>query len=89
MPETGFFEDNLNGGDYYPFGMLMVGRHWSVGTPYKYGFNGHQKEMDLNTSGNLNTAEFWEYDTRLGRRWNPDLVLKLYESPYTTKCLFI
>ena len=28
------------------------------------------------------SAEFWQYDTRLGRRWNVDPVLKEYESPY-------
>ena len=33
-------------------------------------------------SGNLNTAEFWEYDTRLGRRWNIDPVVKPWISPY-------
>ena len=25
---------------------------------------------------------FWEYDTRLGRRWNVDTVVKQWESPY-------
>ncbi len=28
------------------------------------------------------TAEFWEYDTRLGRRWNVDPVVKEFESSY-------
>ena len=28
------------------------------------------------------TAEFWQYDSRLGRRWNVDPVFKEYESPY-------
>ena len=28
------------------------------------------------------TTEFWQYDTRLGRRWNVDPVFKEYESPY-------
>ena len=34
--------------------------------------------------GNHNTAKFWEYDTRLGRRWNVDPVKKYHESPYAT-----
>jgi hypothetical protein len=34
--------------------------------------------------GNHNTALFWEYDTRLGRRWNIDPVKKEWESPYAT-----
>lgn len=33
-------------------------------------------------TGNLNTAQFWEYDTRLGRRWNMDRVTKPWQSPY-------
>ena len=28
------------------------------------------------------SAEFWQYDSRLGRRWNVDPVFKEYESPY-------
>ena len=28
------------------------------------------------------SAEFWQYDSRLGRRWNVDPVCKEYESPY-------
>ncbi|MDP3929526.1 MAG: hypothetical protein Q8R57_10930 [Bacteroidota bacterium] len=28
------------------------------------------------------SAEFWEYDTRLGRRWNQDPIVKPNESPY-------
>ena len=33
-------------------------------------------------NGNLNTAEFWEYDPRLGRRWDVDPVVKSYEASY-------
>ncbi len=32
--------------------------------------------------GNINTAEFWEYDARLGRRWNVDPVLKVELSSF-------
>jgi hypothetical protein len=41
-----------------------------AGAAYRYGFNGQEKDDEVCGSGNLNTAEFWEYDTRLGRRWN-------------------
>ena len=34
--------------------------------------------------GNSYTAEFWEYDPRLGRRWNVDPIVKYHESPYAT-----
>lgn len=33
-------------------------------------------------NGNLNTAEYWEYDTRLGRRWNIDPLADANEAPY-------
>jgi len=39
---------------------------------YEFGFNGQMKTNEIAGVGNHNTAEFWEYDTRLGRRWNRD-----------------
>ena len=33
-------------------------------------------------SGSSYTAEYWQYDSRIGRRWNKDPVIKVYESPY-------
>ncbi len=29
------------------------------------------------------TAEYWEYDSRLGRRWNVDLLTYEWQSSYT------
>jgi hypothetical protein len=49
---------------------------------YRFGFNTQEKDDEVYGAGNLNTAEFWEYDTRLGRRWNLDQVVKVWESPY-------
>jgi len=42
--------------------------------------------MDNEVSGNGNsyTAMFWEYDSRLGRRWNTDLITYPWQSPYAT-----
>jgi hypothetical protein len=57
--------------DYYPFGMGQPGRSFSS-ADYRYGFNGQEKTDEISGSGNHNTALFWEYDTRLGRRWNRD-----------------
>ena len=51
---------------------------------YRYGFNGHEKSDEIKGSGNSYTAEFWEYDPRVGRRWNVDPIRKEYESPYAT-----
>jgi hypothetical protein len=39
---------------------------------YRFGFNTQEKDDEIYGEGNLNTAMFWEYDTRLGRRWNLD-----------------
>lgn len=56
--------------DYNVFGSPTTGRN---STPnYRYGFNGQEKLDEISGSGNHNTAEFGELDTRLGRRWNQD-----------------
>jgi RHS repeat-associated protein len=70
--------------DNYPFGMPMPNRTYSLssGSKYRFGFNGQEKDDEVYGPGNLNTAEFWEYDTRIGRRWNADPVVKEQLSPY-------
>jgi hypothetical protein len=50
---------------------------------YRFGFNGQEKVNEIAGTGNHNTAKFWEYDTRLGRRWNIDPVVKQWESGYS------
>jgi hypothetical protein len=49
---------------------------------YRYGFNGQEKVDEIAGVGNHNTALFWEYDTRLGRRWNLDPVDQVKISNY-------
>jgi len=39
---------------------------------YRYGFNGQEKDNEIAGEGNSYTAQFWQYDSRLGRRWNVD-----------------
>ncbi|WP_188315972.1 RHS repeat domain-containing protein [Chitinophaga agrisoli] len=39
---------------------------------YRYGFNGQEKSDEVEGGGSGYTAEFWEYDGRIGRRWNID-----------------
>ncbi|HQH17916.1 MAG TPA: hypothetical protein PKZ43_00040 [Bacteroidales bacterium] len=63
------------------FGQLMPGRNVSS-NEYKFGFNGQEKDDEIGGSGNYNTALYWEYDTRTGRRWNTDPIMKDWESPY-------
>jgi hypothetical protein len=61
----------LPGHDYYPFGMLMPGRSFSYEN-YGFGYNTQEKVDEISGAGNHTTALYWEYDTRLGRRWNQD-----------------
>jgi RHS repeat-associated protein len=49
---------------------------------YRYGFNGMEKDDEVAGSGNSYTAEFWQYDSRLGRRWNIDPVDQISISNY-------
>lgn len=53
---------------------------------YRYGFNTQERDDEIAGFGNIMTAEYWEYDTRLGRRWNLDPAFKLFpwQSPYLT-----
>ena len=61
----------------------MPGRKYSVAnTNYRYGFNGQEKSTEINGSENLYTAQFWEYDSRIGRRWNMDPKPSVGISPY-------
>jgi len=53
--------------DYAAFGVRLAGRN---GGSYRYGFNGQEKEPEI--AEGIYTAEFWQYDSRLGRRWNID-----------------
>ena len=57
--------------DYYPFGFPMPGRSFTMGG-YRYFFNGQEADNEVLGEGVSLTAEFWQYDTRLGRRWNVD-----------------
>ena len=67
---------------YEPFGSLLPGRNYSA-QEYNYGFNGQLKDNEIyNATGTAYAAEFWEYDTRAGRRWNMDPVDKPWISPY-------
>jgi hypothetical protein len=54
--------------------MITVGRNWTSGSgeEYRFGFNGQEQEDEVYGNGHLYTATFWEYDSRIGRRWNLD-----------------
>ncbi len=65
--------------DYYPFGMQMPGRfETAAGHEYRYGQGGQEKESEITGSESHYSAEYWMYDSRLGRRWNVDPMFKNY-----------
>ncbi|MBW6484347.1 MAG: hypothetical protein K0B10_14990 [Vicingaceae bacterium] len=63
---------------------MMPTATYHFGKEYRYGFNGQEKDNEVAGSGNSYSAEFWQYDSRLGRRWNPDPIIKPWQSPYVT-----
>ncbi|MBN8696094.1 MAG: hypothetical protein J0L87_06155 [Bacteroidetes bacterium] len=80
-----YLADIMSQYDYYPFGSYMPGRSYNSNS-YRYGAAGGQ-EKDDEITGNVGThytAEYWEYDARLGRRWNVDPMFKEkpWMSPY-------
>jgi hypothetical protein len=59
----------------------MPGRKFNTNA-YKYGMNGQEKDIEI--AEGVYSAMYWEYDSRLGRRWNIDPVVKPFESPYAS-----
>jgi YD repeat-containing protein len=72
-------------GMYYAFGAPLTGRGYvKLNSPmYRYGFNGQEKDDEVAGVGNSNTAEYWQYDTRLGRRFNVDPITYPWHGSYT------
>jgi RHS repeat-associated protein len=62
--------DVVSANDYYPGGMEMPGRTYVAGNGYRYGYQGSEKDKELNT--NTYTTLFREDDTRINRWWSPD-----------------
>ena len=74
----------LSATDYYAYGSPQYGRTYTSQTgKYRFGFNTQEKTDEISGEGNHNTALFWEYDTRLGRRWNLDPKPQVNISDYT------
>jgi RHS repeat-associated protein len=74
--------DVINAYDYYPFGAQLPGRVYSTNYDYRFGFNGMEKDDDLKSNGRSYSATFWEYDSRIGARWNVDPMNTGTSSPY-------
>jgi len=67
--------------DYYAYGSEINERTFEPIKPkYRYGFNTQEKVFEINKDHY--TARYWEYDSRLGRRWNVDPKGKDFESSY-------
>ena len=67
--------------DYHTGGSPMPGRNYNAGD-YRYGYNKQEKTDEIAGAGNHTTAKYWEYDTRLGRRWNLDPIYNTDISRY-------
>jgi len=80
-----FKAEVLSAVDYYPFGSVISDRQWYANNDssgYSFGFGGQMKDDEVSGVGNSYTAEFWQYDSRLGRRFNVDPINKESQSRY-------
>lgn len=70
-----------------PFTQITSDYHSISACPtQKFGFNGQEKDDEISgVSGGHTTAMYWEYDSRLGRRWNVDPLAdaRSWVSPYS------
>jgi RHS repeat-associated protein len=68
---------------YYPYGMLMPDRQYSVKN-YSLGFNGQESDSEVKGDGNSYSFTFRVYDSRTGRFLSVDPITKDYpwNSPY-------
>jgi len=64
------------------FGRSINTRRYSAGSGFRFGFNTQEKDKEVYYNNETYTATFWEYDGRLGRRWNVDPVVKSWMSSY-------
>ncbi|MDR6340041.1 RHS repeat-associated protein [Filimonas zeae] len=78
---SSYTADVVSAQDYYPFGMLQPGRSYNAGG-YRYGFNG--KENDNEVKGEGNNVDFGAriYDSRVGRWFSVDKIIKPAFSSY-------
>jgi len=60
--------------------MQQPGRNFTKGNGYRYSINGQEKTPEV--APNTTTAEFWQYDARIAKRWNMDVKPNVSLSPY-------
>ncbi len=76
--------DIISAQDYYPFGSIMPGRNWS-NEEYRFGFNGKERDDEIDGAGNSLNFGARIYDSRLGR-WmglDPLYYFDHSKSPYS------
>jgi RHS repeat-associated protein len=77
--------DIISAQDYYPGGMGMPGRKYSLAnTNYRYGFNGKENDNEVKGEGNQQNYGMRIYDPRLGKFLSVDPLTKNFPfySPY-------
>lgn len=83
-PGAGPFKaDFLSYANPYPFGMPEPGRTWE-GMPYRYGFNGKERDDEVKGAGNSYDYGFRMYDPRVARFLSVDPLTAQYPwyTPY-------
>ena len=70
--------------DYYPYGMLLPGRHGNT-ADYRYGFQGQEMDNELKGEGNSINYKYRMHDPRIGRFFATDPLEGNYpwNSPYS------
>lgn len=70
--------------NYYPFGMVTLGRSFAAGSGYRFGFNGKESDAETYGSGNVYDYGFRIYNPRLGKFLSVDPLTSQYAfySPY-------
>jgi len=72
--------------DYYPFGMMMPGRNYTATSslPFRYGFQGQERDDEVYGKGNAVNFKYRMHDTRIGRFFAVDPLAAHYpwNSPY-------
>ncbi len=78
-----FLPDVIAYNDYYPFGMLIPGRHANT-ADYRYGFQEQELDNELKGEGNSLNYKYRMHDPRVGRFFATDPLEASYpwNSPY-------
>jgi RHS repeat-associated protein len=72
-----YISDVVHSGDYYPFGMEMMGRGYE-GTRYRYGFQGQESDDEVKGDGNSVNYKYRMHDARIGRFFAVDPLAAKY-----------